>query len=152
MLKIKQPINFSIVQRSTTVTTINNDLSSRSTYAENFRSKFTYGNSPIYRTGFMLKNLKRAIGNDQEALKHIKKYRTNLLCRTAIFCLGLFQTYSAIKYASTGNPPFGLSKTGGIIAVAPGLIFSNWFNLFPQKYKAKNLRNAVDAYNRNLKD
>lgn len=150
-LKTKQPIGSEI--KHVRVTTTHYDLQSMetsSTVGENFRFKFTYGNAE-YKKGFLLKNLSKAMGQDLEARKHIRKYRGNFAARTSLFLLGIAQAGLAINWASTGNTPFGLSTTGGIIALSPGIIFANWFNLFPQKYKTKNISNAINTYNQNLK-
>jgi hypothetical protein len=150
MLRVKKPITGRITKITTTTNHYTNSGLTSSTTGENFRLKFMYGNAQ-YKSGFLLKNLKKAMGQDKEAIKHIGKYRANWAARTGIFFVGVLQAGLAINWAASEKSPFGLSTVGGIIAVAPGIIFINWFNLFPQKYKSKNITNAINTYNGNLK-
>jgi hypothetical protein len=143
LLKTKQPIHFEVQKISVTTTTTYSDLSTSSTYGETYRSRFTYGYSPLYKSGFLLKNLKKAIGDDKKAQKHIRKYRANWAARTFL------------PFALAGGMYLVGSSTG-LVESAPPVVFIpmvfvlNWWMIFPQKYKTKNIRNAVDTYNKNL--
>lgn len=153
LLKERRPISGEYEQFRT-VTTTTHYVNSMPTYTtqtvgESFRFKFSYGNAE-FKKGFLLSNLNKAMGKDEEAKKHIRKYRANFAARTSIFFLGVTQLGLAMNWAASDSPPLGLSTVGGIIALAPGLVFINWFNFFPQKYKAKNIKDAINTYNRNL--
>ncbi|MDB4534430.1 hypothetical protein N9242_06105 [Vicingaceae bacterium] len=132
MLKIKKPIQGNI--RSITVS------KTGSSDAENYRMKFTYGNTE-YKSGFLLSNLKKSMGGDEEALKHIKKYRHNWTARTFGPVIG-----------ATAIVLVGLSLTeSSPLVFIPAVLVINWMNIFPQKYKTKNITNAINTYNQNLK-
>lgn len=139
-----------VVNHVTTVTeNYTNHMKTSSTVGDYHRLQFYYGDF-FYKGGFALKNLKRAIGQDEEANEYIKQYRRKYFGRATILSVGIAQAGLALAWGFTGNAPFGLSTPVGIAVLAPGVIFLNWMNLFPQNYKTRLINQTIDTYNRNL--
>jgi len=140
MLKIKKPIKGEIRSFSVTTNHYTNSNLTSSTTGENYRLKFTYGNAE-YKSGFLLSNLKKSMVGDKEALKHIKKYRRNWAART----------FGPV-IAATAIVVVGLKLTEpSPLVFIPAVLVINWMFIFPQKYKTKNITNAINTYNQNLK-
>lgn len=150
MLKTKQFINSKTLFIENTTTHTNNEtLISTSTYGSQFKSHFTYGNSPFYSTGFMLRNLKRALNNDKEAVKYIKRYRFKYVSRTALNLVGIALA-SIVVVSIADNPPFGLTdKSTPFFGAASVFIIGSRY-LRPAEYKEKCIKKAVEIYNLHL--
>jgi hypothetical protein len=150
MLKTKQFINSKtlFIENSTTHTN-NETLISTSTYGSQFKSHFTYGNSPFYSTGFMLRNLKKVLNKDKEAVKYIKRYRFKYVSRTALNLVGIALA-SIVVVSIADDPPFGLSdKTTPFFGATSVLIIGSRY-LRPAEYKEKCIKKAVEIYNMHL--
>jgi hypothetical protein len=152
MLKIKQFINSKtlFIENSTTHTD-NKTLQSTSTYGSQFKSHFTYGNSPFYSSGFLLKNLKKAIKDDKEAVKYINKYRFKYISRTAFNMVGLALA-SFVIVSIADKEPFGLSDKFTPYIGATSVIIIGTRVLRPAKYKDECIQKAVEIYNMHLQN
>lgn len=148
ILKTKQPITGEIKQLIVTTTHYTNSVFTRSTTGENFKFKFKYGNT-TYKKGFLLKNLKMAIGDDKEALKHIKKYRANWIARQSLKVFAIAATGFALMVADD-QKPFGISSESTALIAIPLTGIFTWA-FMPQRYKTKNITNTINTYNQNLK-
>jgi hypothetical protein len=141
LLSVKQPISFTI--RSLTVTTIYDD--GREIRSQKFRSRFTYGMNPgYYKTGFLLRNMKKVMRDDEEAMRHIRSYRASNIARTTLVLSG----WTAFFYGGyqidqgTGRFPVVMAILGCVVANIPLAV--------PAQSKAKNIIDATEAYNSNL--
>lgn len=148
ILKVKQPIYGEIKERIVTTTHYSNSIPSSTTVGSNFRFKFSYGNAE-YKKGFLLNNLKIAIGDDKEALKHIRKYRANWAARLGLKVAGVAMLVFTLKVADDQNP-LGISSDATPFLAIPTIGLFTWA-FMPQKYKSKNISNAINTYNGNLK-
>ena len=149
--KLKNPEQIKGIVNHIVVVTDNytNHMKTSSTRGEYHRLKFYYGEH-YYKGGFALKNLKKAIGQDEEANKYIKQYKRRYFARATIIGIGLIQAGLAVTWWVNEKAPFGMSTPVGIAVLAPGAIFLNWNNLFPQKYKTRLINKTIDTYNGNL--
>ncbi len=147
MLKIKKPISGEIKHVRTTTTHYSNAGATSSTTGDNFKFKFSYGNAE-YKKGFLLKNLKLAIGDDEEAQKHIGKYRRNYIARIGLKVLAVSALTFTLMVADD-KEPMGISSDATIFLAIPTLGIFSW-GFKPQNYKAKNITNAINTYNSHL--
>lgn len=151
MLKVKQPIYGSLRMTSTTTTHTDamNPQNNRSTYGEKVRAHFTYGNSGFYNSGFMMKNLRRVMQDDPEAIKHLNKYRNNLITKrvVTVISLGLVGLGAACAFAD--KPPFGLTDGATPFLAGPGVLLFFGKN-FVGSDRLEHVENAINTYNANL--
>ncbi len=148
ILKTKLPISGQILHYVVRTDHYSNGMNTGSTTAEHFKFKFTYGNTE-YKKGILLKNLRMAIGDDKEALKHIRKYRANWASRQLLKVVGVSMLALSLKVAD-GQNPFGISSDATPFIAIPSIGIFSWA-FSPQKYKTKNITNAIATYNQNLK-
>ena len=113
-------------------------------HGESFKAYFAYGNSGYYKPGFMWKNLKRSVGNDKEALKYVRKYRTVTICRKSAIVISAGLCVASI-------PLLLGERTGlGLLCAATGVCGINFLPYGKNKYKRKNMVKAIETYNENL--
>lgn len=147
MLKVKQPIKGSLTMITTTSKPT--DILNNSTYGEQVRVHFTYGNSGFYNSGFMMKNLRKVMKDDPEAIAHLNKYRTNFITKRVVtfVSIGLFGLGAATVFAE--KPPFGLTDNAAPFLAGSGVIlfFSRRF-IGPDRLN--HLDNAIKTYNTNI--
>lgn len=149
ILKTKLPISGQILHYVVRTDHYSNGMKTGSTTGENFKFKFTYGNTE-YKKGILLKNLRMAIGDDKEALKHIRKYRANWASRQLLKVVGVSMLALSLKVAD-GQNPFGISSEATPFIALPSIGIFSWAFGSPQRYKTKNITNAINTYNKNLK-
>lgn len=149
LLRTKLPITGRISVLQVTTNHYTNGMKTGSTIGENFKFKFTYGNTE-YKKGFLLKNLKMAIGDDKEALKHIQKYRANWIARQSLKVFAVAASGFALMVADN-QKPFGISDESTLFVAIPVVGIFSWAFGLPQSYKTKNITNAINTYNQNLK-
>lgn len=149
--KLKNPKRITGVVKHVVVLTdhYTNHMLTSSTHGEYHKFKFYYGNH-FYKGGFAIKNLKRVVGQDNEAMQYVKQYRRRFFTRASIISVGFVQAGLAIAWGVTGEAPFGMSNAVGIAVLSPGVIFLNVNNIFPQRYKTRLINKTIDTYNRNL--
>lgn len=115
-------------------------------HPERYRGYFSYGSLCFYKAGFLCNNLKRALGDDKEAVRHIKKYRRIWFARTAISItgIGLFTASMILLDRGETERQFNQAVVFGISGIALSYVMK-----FGVGYKPKHIQNAVNAYNYN---
>lgn len=145
MLSVKQHISYLTKSAIIDVEKTYFNGTSSSSHGELFKAFFTYGNSGYYKTGFMLKNLNRSIGDDRQAFKYIRRYRGICITRT------LGTVASGCLCVASFPIIFAMEKTGlGLLSATLGVCGLNYLPFGKIKYKEKNIKRTIDTYNKNL--
>ena len=148
ILKEKKYISGEIRQIIVTTQNYENHMATTSTTSDNFKVNFSYGNTE-YKSGFLMKNLKSALGDDEEALAYIKKYRSKYIKRGILSGLGL-SFFVTAGLAANDNKPFGLSDDATPFVAIPGVLLYAIVASLDRTYKTTYIKNAMSIYNKNL--
>jgi len=144
LLKTKLPISYDInqiiIQK---FDSYNNRYVSQS---DNFKVLFSYGKTE-FRKGPFVKNIMKAVSNDEEALVYIKEYRKKVFTRVGLVSAGVsFAVLTGVLATRDSDLSEALLVPTSIASV----LLINIPLFLDRTYKSTLTKKAFDTYNKNL--